>query len=204
MKFFYPYRYTNFELIQSKSANLIIVLFTVYYFIMEPGSGMDFWRKIDASKYSDSELPAYPARTLTAHVAMKGLEFGSTIGIFLVSPAWSLLRKKPLSRTWRVATPLCAVVGFAASVGMLLQKQEQGALTVDGVDDRAYRLIHNPSQKEMDRRAMIGLALGLSSIILFRGTGNALAGGLTGLSLGALSVTAQQAAKKYLPDMDQK
>jgi hypothetical protein len=130
---------------------------------------------------------------------MKGLELGSSVGLFVITPVWSILRKKPFMRTWRIATPLCAMIGMGASISLLVQKYEQGALTVDGVDDRAYRLIHNGSQKEMDRRAVIGLAVGLSSIILFRGAGNAVAAGLTGLTLGAVSVPAQEAAKKYLP-----
>lgn len=165
---------------------------------------MDFARKIDSAKYTDGDLPLYPARTLASHVAMKGLELGSSIGLFLISPAWSIVRKKPFMRSWRIATPVGAMMGLAASMGLLMQKYEQGALTVDGVDDRAYRIMHNQSQKETDRRAIIGLAVGLSSIILFRGVGNAVAAGLTGISIGALSVPVEEAVKKNFPEINQR
>jgi hypothetical protein len=147
---------------------------------------MDFSRKIDHSKYGDNDLPVYPAKTLAGHVATKGAQLGSVVGLFVATPAVMKLRKMPLIAAWAVAVPVSAAVGTSIALGMLYNKHYSGILDNDGVDDRAYRIYHNPGQRTVDRYSAYGATTGLLSVVLFRRFRFTLASTATGVAAGVL------------------
>ncbi len=117
---------------------------------------MDFSRKIDSSKYGDTDLPRLPAVTLTAHVANKGIQAGSILGVFFATPFHMMRKRAGFRAAWLSTVPACSAVGCVAALGMLYGKYIQGELTVEGVDDRAYRIHHHAGQKKVDYYADIG------------------------------------------------
>jgi hypothetical protein len=52
--------------------------------------GMDFNRKVKQEQYTD-KMPEYPARVLTTHVGIKGLQAGSVLG-FALTPILAIVR----------------------------------------------------------------------------------------------------------------
>jgi hypothetical protein len=63
---------------------------------------MDWDRYVPPGTYPAEDFPPYPARVLTQHVAVKGVQLGACLGL-AATPLWSLLRKAPLMTTWRRA-----------------------------------------------------------------------------------------------------
>jgi hypothetical protein len=51
---------------------------------------LDFNRKVDQDSYTN-EMPEYPARVLTGHIALKGLQAGGIVGLVL-TPVVSVMR----------------------------------------------------------------------------------------------------------------
>lgn len=156
---------------------------------------MDFSRKIEARKYGDADLPVYPARTLAGHVATKGLQAGSLLGLLVATPAIARLRKKSMCSAWVIAVPVFAFVGAGAALGMLYNKHSAGQLTEDGVDDRAYRIHHNEGQRAVDRYSTVGGMVGLCSVLVWRRFRSTLATAGTGIALGVLLFTGEKVLK---------
>lgn len=132
---------------------------------------MDIQRKIDHSLYGDNDLPEYPARKLIIHVAIKGLQLGSVLGVFALTPAVAFYYRKRLSirDAFRYTVPASTILGGVFSLGLLYGKYYQGDLSSnDGVDDRAYRLHKNSGQQQVDRYSFIGFMTGhlLQNLIL--------------------------------------
>jgi hypothetical protein len=147
---------------------------------------MDWNRRVDLASYTASDMPEYPARTLIVHCAMKGLQFGSTLGL-IVTPMYSIIKKTPMLTTWRYAMPIGSGVGTSISLGLLYFKYYQGGLDIAGVDDRAYRISKNEGQVHVDNASFMGGVLG--SAIFAVGTRQAshvIPGMLTGISAGLL------------------
>lgn len=145
---------------------------------------MDFNRKIDHNQYGDTDLPTYPARTLAAHVATKGMQVGSMFGMLFATPSLMWLKGKPFCSAWAVALPASATVGTCIAFCMLYHKHVKGALTDEGVDDRAYRIHHNIDQRKLGKYSAVGAVAGMCSVILWRRSRFTLATSATGVAAG--------------------
>ena len=124
---------------------------------------MDIQRKIDYSSYGDSDLPEYPARKLIIHVAIKGLQLGSVLGLFVLTPSLAFYFRKrlPIRDAFRYTVPVSTIFGGVFSLALLYGKYYQGDLSSnDRVDDRAYRLHKNAGQQQVDRYSFIGFMAG--------------------------------------------
>lgn len=154
---------------------------------------MDFHRKINSQKYGDYDLPVYPARTLAAHVAAKGLQAGALIGLLVATPAVMKFGKKSIYSSWSIAVPVSATLGCSIALGMLYGKYINGQLTEDGVDDRAYRIYHHAGQRKVDRYSAVGGVAGLCSVIVLRRFRGTLATAATGVAAGVLLYAAEKA-----------
>eukprot|EP01036_Dinobryon_divergens_P041628 gene41628-55198_t len=164
---------------------------------------MDWNRLVDPKAYSVDDMPPYPARVLTQHVAIKGLQIGSVAGLIIV-PVLSVIRGRKLSSTWKVVMPVACTLGAAASLGILYYKAEfQKVLDVEGVDDRAYRIKHNANQSKADLYSGVGAVAGATIGILSKGyLGTAIAGSLTGVGLGVIAMGAQLYYNKHKDEVD--
>lgn len=153
---------------------------------------MDINRKIDAEKYSAAELPAYPARVLIAHVGMKGLQVGSTAGLFIGVPLISYLRKIPVGVSWTRVMMASPVVGSVATLSLLYAKHYNTPMDEDGVDDRAFRIMNNKGQVQADRYSIIGASVGAAfGAVALAGVQKIVASSATGLALGFLYQAAE-------------
>ena len=168
---------------------------------------MDFDRVADPKKYTDDSMPTYPARFLTQHCVIKGVQLGSSVGI-LVFPLVSIFRKISFSGAWKVTMPASATVGVAISLGLLYYKHSTGALDADGVDDRAYRIKHNEGQNKVDFYSGVGaVAGGALGVLGSRSVlSSAIAGSLTGVALGIGAYGAEKnpQVKEQLDDLKSK
>ena len=72
---------------------------------------MDLNRKVDMSKYSQTDMPEYPARTLLAHCTLKGIQLGSVIGLTIATPALSIYRGGSRYAVWTKVMPVSLVGG---------------------------------------------------------------------------------------------
>eukprot|EP01040_Poterioochromonas_malhamensis_P019291 gene19291-22753_t len=121
------------------------------------------WRP---SKYADGEhLPEYPGRVLFGHVTMKGMQLGSVLGCFSI-PVVALVRKQSVGLSARTVFPLTVVGGLSIAYGKLYNSYLDGKLDADGVDDRAYRIIHNRGQVKVDQYTALGAMVGVFAGIL--------------------------------------
>lgn len=96
---------------------------------------MDFSRQVNQNDYTE-KMPLYPTQTLVMHVAVKGLEAGSVIGL-AITPIIALTRRLPLSTAWSRAMTLSPIMGSTVTL-LLLAGKAYGTDTLDvhGVDDR--------------------------------------------------------------------
>lgn len=177
---------------------------------------MDFFRRINKDKYPDavhSELPEYPARVLAAHVGMKGLEAGSLVGFFVITPILKVL-KKPLTYqpVWKRAMVVTPLLGVCGACGLLIAKASAKdssgqPMDEDGVDDRAYRILRG-KQPAFDKAAMVGGVMGVTWAVLgLRGLSTASlaatgAAGCTGVALGLVVFKASQLLKSAMSEKE--
>ena len=158
--------------------------------LQPPTAAIDVCRKVDQSQYSDT-MPTYPARTLVVHVATKGLQLGSIVGLVL-TPLLAWRRKSALATVWRGFVPKAAIVGSTVTTSMVYSMDMRGKLDIAGVDDRAYRIAHNEGQVKVDRYSLIGGATGAVTGVIVGGATLPLV--CSGIALG---VVAYGAEKKY-------
>lgn len=155
---------------------------------------MDLSRKIDISKYGDNEkLPEFPARVLLGHITMKGMQLGSVLGCFSI-PIVALVRKQPVGLTARTVFPLTVMGGLTVAYGKLYKTYLDGKLDNDGVDDRAYRILHNKGQVKVDQYTAIGAMVGvIAGIAVSRGRpGSTLSSACFGIACGIVSHVAEE------------
>lgn len=159
---------------------------------------MDLNRKVDPSAYTAVDMPEYPARTLTTHVLVKGLQMGSTLGVLVLTPIVVFIRKTPFVYTWRRITPITAMAGALVSGSLLAAKSMQphspgskdAPMDVAGVDDRAYRIAQNAGQVRMDQLSLLGgMCGGAVGAVLLRGA--VAASAASGIALGVLYFAAE-------------
>jgi Protein of unknown function (DUF1757) len=157
------------------------------------GEGMDISRRVDRSQYSDPSVPEFPAKVLLSHIVYKGLQYGSLGGI-AIAPLWALSRARPLSVVFPRVVWTGAAVGLAGSFGLLAARGFQGALSNEGVDDRAFRLSKNVGQVEMDQASGLGGVLGASIGAIFgkRALRSVLTGSLCGFSAAGFGYLLQR------------
>ena len=153
---------------------------------------MDFYRKINSEKYSSDELPTYPARTLVVHVGVKGVQIGSAAGLVLGVQLLTYLRKMPVGKAWRNVMPVAPIIGSVLTLTMLYAKHYNTPMDIDGVDDRAFRIMHNNGQVKIDRYSVLGAAAGAAiGTVVMPGLRSALAGSSTGVVFGMLFYVAE-------------
>ena len=158
---------------------------------------MNAWdpnRKVDNSKYSSTDLPTYPTRTLVGHVAMKGAQVGSVVGLFVGVPLASYLRKLSISRAWVRVMPIAPILGSISTLTLLFAKNYSAPMNEDAIDDRAFRIMQNKGQVKVDKYSVVGAAVGVAfGTVIAPGFGTVLAASSTGLATGTL----YYAAEKY-------
>lgn len=103
------------------------------------------------------------------------------------APLWAFSRSKPLVAVAPRVLAVTTVGAAAVSMGMLLMKEYQGALTPEGVDDRAYRLSKNVGQVTIDQYSGIGAVVGAAYNSIFGRTAlrSVALGGIMGVAAGA-------------------
>jgi hypothetical protein len=143
---------------------------------------LDPRRRVDQGAYT-REMPPYPARTLLAHCAMKGVEW-SALGLLL----WPLAARRSgsFAASFRPVFLALPCVGLGATALALAAK----ARTMDdaGVDDRAYRIARSAGQNAVDREALVGAAAGAAAgaVLVGGGVAGVLATASLGVALGVV------------------
>lgn len=148
-----------------------------------PLSSLNPFRRVDNDQYSDS-MPHYPAATLIVHVALKGAQMGSLLGLAVFLPLLHLKRRKTSSlvSTWARVMNTSGILGTTVATGLLIGKAASSDTMNDaGVDDRAYRISKNAGQNEVDKYSLVGLVAG-GGVGVFAGRVVACSG--TGIALG--------------------
>ena len=156
-----------------------------------PSEALNIFRKADQSQYTDP-VPTYPGRYLAIHVATKGLQLGSIVGLVL-TPIIAWRRKKAIVDVWRNFVPGATIVGTTFTSSMLYGMDLKGGLTIPGVDDRAYRIAHNKGQVKVDQYSLIGFGTGAVVGTIVGGAIVPLA--CTGIAMGPMAYIIE---KKYL------
>ncbi|KXS13708.1 hypothetical protein M427DRAFT_33683 [Gonapodya prolifera JEL478] len=104
-------------------------------------------------------MPKHTGAVLAGHVVFKTVQAGSVLGLGL-APLIRLRSKTPrpllvaLTRPAGMGTLLGIPLGLAAFAARSYQ------MDADGVDDRAYRIVNNAGQVEVDRYAGFGAFVG--------------------------------------------
>eukprot|EP01032_Pedospumella_encystans_P027343 gene27343-30907_t len=163
-------------------------------YILEAGmESANFSRRIDESCYDADSLPTYPARVLAVHVAQKGVQAGALGGLLMV-PVISYLRKLPLRTAWtRVMVP-APFIGTAISLSMLFAMDYYKPMGLEGVDDRAFRIMNNAGQVKVDKYSTVALAAGAAiGAVTIGGLSAILAGASTGVAAGVGVYSAEKA-----------
>mmetsp|Transcript_93743 Transcript_93743/g.183802 ORF Transcript_93743/g.183802 Transcript_93743/m.183802 type:complete len:176 (-) Transcript_93743:29-556(-) len=145
----------------------------------------DLNRKVDESKYDSTELPTYPVRTFVGHVAMKGVQAGSILGLAIGVPLIAYLRKMPISKAWLKVMPIAPIIGTIGSLSLLYGKNATTPFGSDGIDDRAFRIMHNKGQVKVDKYSVVGSVLGMGcATVMAPGIGPIFAAASTGVAVG--------------------
>ena len=89
--------------------------------------------------------------------------------------------------------PRSLIFATAATWGLAAQKLYSGSLTIEGVDDRAFRLAKNRSQQHVDQYSFVGGCSGLALGAVFGryAFSSILASGMTGVGLAVLAHTVE-------------
>ena len=99
---------------------------------------MDLTRKVNQDDYTE-KMPSYPALTLAAHVAIKGIQLGAVVGRIsgsLINLVRGGTTESRVQR-WAKYNTRGPIIGCAVSLAMLAGKAYGTKdLDVAGVDDR--------------------------------------------------------------------
>jgi hypothetical protein len=104
-----------------------------------------------APKTVDDDTPQYVELKLLGHVANKGYQLGSVVG---VAAAGAIAAKERIAG--KQATPLAMATGAAYSVlgglglSLLAYCGKRATIDHEGVAERVYRLHHSASQRRTD------------------------------------------------------
>ncbi|RYH13839.1 DUF1757 domain-containing protein [archaeon] len=159
---------------------------------------MDYFRKMDSSKYTAQDMPEYPARVLTNHCLMKGLQAGSVMGTFVITPIYTVYRKVPLPLAWKLCAFPASLFGSSIGLALLMGKEMHGDLDVDGVDDRAFRIAQNKDQTRLDGYSIVGAAVGatVGALVGKFGVTTILPAATSGIAMSVVYFTLEKMARK--------
>lgn len=111
---------------------------------------------------------------LFRHVAEKGFQLGSVLGIGIVSPITYYRLRRRTGGAVGLAVILTAVgrsavagVGLATVLGAVRVATIPTSERAAGLQDRAYRLHYNAGQNRTDTFAELGMAIGGTASMLF-------------------------------------
>lgn len=160
---------------------------------------MNLFREIDKEKYTDKDMPKYPARSLAFHCVFRGIMAGATVGL-LSSPIYAKIAKRPVLQVWLMTMPVFSAAG-GLILGLYVAAEHWG--DVDGVDDRAYRLEHNKGQNVLDNYAGAGAGVGaIVGSIFGRGDHRyMLSTAYSAMMVGSLVYVVQNAIEKHKPQL---
>jgi len=135
------------------------------------------------------DIPNYPAITLINHCFNKGVQSGAIIGLFTI-PLLAYKRKISIKDAWKKSMTIAPVLGGIFVPSLLIGKDVMGDLTDDGVDDRAYRIVHNEGQNKVDKYSIIGACSGAIFGVLIGG--GYIAAASTGVALSVIYYSAEK------------
>lgn len=112
----------------------------------------------------DDFKPEYVEIKLMAHVAQKGFQAGSLVGLLGVVPVMAISKGGLQALSVELVTS-GAAYGALGGTGLSLLAGVAKRLSIDheGVEDRVYRLHYNKSQNRMDAFSAVGSSLGLAA-----------------------------------------
>jgi len=85
-------------------------------------------------------------------------------------PLLKYKRKISIQQAWKTSMTMGPIIGGLLVPSLLIAKDFNGDLTEDGVDDRAYRIVHNEGQNLVDKYSLIGVCTGsICGVILGSG-----------------------------------
>ncbi|KAJ3335250.1 hypothetical protein HDU93_005816 [Gonapodya sp. JEL0774] len=154
-------------------------------------------------RVTDSSVDGMPKNTgavVTTHVVAKSVQAGSLLGLVL-SPLFRLRSKTPRPFLVSLSRPPALGALFGIPIGLAMVVGKSYDMDADGVDDRAYRIVHNAGQVDVDRHAAFGAFVGALVGNFALPGGNPLVrmwrGGSLGLATGVIvyGVTKLEATK---------
>lgn len=129
------------------------------------------------------------------------------IGGLLLVPVVSYLRKLPMRTAWtRVMAP-APFIGTAMTLSMLFAMDYYKPMGLEGVDDRAFRIMNNAGQVKVDKYSTVAMAVGAAiGAVAIGGIPAILAGASTGVAAGVGVYSAEKAGwlqklKEFLPEV---
>lgn len=138
----------------------------------------------------------YPSAILIKHVAAKGLQVGSLLGL-LASPMYAVVRGKPIVATTLSGLLWAPPAGFLLSMGMLAYKAVD--MDEDGANDRGFRIHVHPGQNRVDTLCLVGSLVGASVGAIFgtRGFHSILPAAAAACALGVIAHGATMQAEQW-------
>lgn len=100
---------------------------------------------------------------LFRHIAEKGLQFGSVVGVLGVIPVAAFRNvenRNPQRMLQILGTSAVGGILFALGMGLLKVSKIPADEMSDGMQDRAYRLHYNEGQNQVDKLSRIGMVGG--------------------------------------------
>ncbi|KIZ02973.1 hypothetical protein MNEG_4988 [Monoraphidium neglectum] len=155
----------------------------------------------------DDYKPEYVELKLMGHVAQKGFQAGSLIGLAAVVPIMALRRRALDAALVTTGAGYGALGGLALTVVLGLAKRAN--IDRKGVEDRVYRLSHNEGQNRTDSFCAVGSTLGLAAAAYLLRQSNAprpppalnlVGGAAVGCTLGLLAHLASRPAEQATPN----
>lgn len=116
------------------------------------------------AKEHEDDRPRYPEALLMGHIAQKGYQAGSIIGLLGVVPVMALRRGGLSALSLELVT---AGAAYGALGGLTLLTVaglgKRSTIDTEGVEDRAYRLQYNQGQNRVDKLCAVGSTVGLAA-----------------------------------------
>ncbi|CAM9132372.1 unnamed protein product [Ascophyllum nodosum] len=128
----------------------------------------DLIKPTDKEGYDEEtlkDMPAYPGLTLTSHVLLKNIQMLSVVGSIVGAGAWLRSSEKGFSSLFLRKCPRYA--GFGGAAGLLTASAmmifKMPSIDLEGLEDRAYRIVLNKKVQALDFYSAIG---GVTSLLV--------------------------------------
>jgi len=131
-----------------------LIKFCSVWFWQMGNMNLDDLIKLRRSIDDDEAMPEFPGRVLLQHVALRTTPLLGALGMLAGAPLALRARSLRLLATSMAGAVLMGPFLGAFFVHQALADPEK-SIDEDGIKDRAFRLVHNLPQVEMDRNAMI-------------------------------------------------